>query len=155
MSANDEPVLAMVIDPAVTFAELDAVVRRAGWSPRGELATAPLVAGEPEVATWTRPTAGTLTYTCNPAVWLRVLDLSTVEDPAAAVALAVQLPHRGIEAVTRLLRSGSEESLLLGVLAARVLRSPTHVGALRALTRSKHSTVARAATQALLASPPQ
>jgi hypothetical protein len=134
----------MILDTAVTFADLDAAVTDLGWVRHGTTAAPPLVPGEPEVATWTHPLAGTLVYTCNPVVWLRVLDLGTVER-AAAVALAVRLPHLGESAIAALLRAGPTELVLLGVLAAGVQRSPTHLNAVRALLHHRDPAVAQAA----------
>lgn len=134
----------MILDTAVTFADLDTAVTSLGWERHGTTAAPPLVPGEPEVATWTHPWAGTLVYTCNPAVWLRVLDLGAVE-PRAAVALALRLPHLGESAIAALLRAGPTELVLLGVLAAGVLRSPAHLNAVRALMQHREHAVAQAA----------
>jgi hypothetical protein len=137
----------MVLDTAVTFPDVEAAAADLGWQLVGTTALPPLVPGEPEVATWTQPGAGTLVYTCNPAVWLRVLDLEGVE-PAAAVALALRLPHLGEAAIAALLRARPTELVLFGVLAAGTYRSPAHLNAVRALTHHPDPTVARAAANA-------
>jgi hypothetical protein len=133
----------MVLDTSVTYADLETAVTDLGWQ-RQAIAMQPLVSGEPEFATFAKPDAGTLVYTCNPAVWLRVLDLDHVA-PSALVALALRLPHLGEEAITGLLRAKQTERVLRGVLAAGVLPSPRHLQAVRALLHHRDPSVARAA----------
>jgi hypothetical protein len=50
-----------------------------------------------------------LVYTCNPAVWLRLLDLGGVTDAAERMALALSLPQLESAGIGQLLRSGDVE----------------------------------------------
>lgn len=134
----------MVLDTAVTFADVESAAADLGWQPHGTTAIPPLVPGEPEVVTWTQPGAATLVYTYNPVVGLRVLDLTDI-DPVAAVALALRLPHLGEAAIAALLHAGTTELVLLGVFAAAAYRSPAHLNAVRALMHSRDPVVARVA----------
>jgi hypothetical protein len=61
----------IVLDPELSYVELDASVRRLGWEHLAGPAYPPLVPGEPEFASWRQGT-DSLAYTCNPVAWLRV-----------------------------------------------------------------------------------
>jgi hypothetical protein len=73
----------LIVAPEVTFTELDRDLQGTGFERDPEVGGAsglpPLVPGEPELAGWNiRGGKPFLTYTCNPAVWLRVLDVGYV-----------------------------------------------------------------------------
>jgi hypothetical protein len=83
----------IVLSPQLTYAELNDILAQRDWVWTSGPSTPPLVEGEPELATWRHDTAGSLVYTCNPAVWLRLLDLGGVTDAAERMALALSLPQ--------------------------------------------------------------
>jgi hypothetical protein len=134
----------VVLAPELSYVELDATVRRLGWEHVSGPTYPPLVAGEPELATW-RQGGDSLSYICNPVAWLRVLDLSAVAEAARRLALVASLPLLEDDELRRLLRSRAPETVLLGVLAVDVLRASKHLPAVRALMHHREPTVAQAA----------
>jgi hypothetical protein len=95
----------IVLDPSLSYVELNASVSRLGWEHVAGPAYPPLVPDEPEFASWRRDT-DSLTYACNPVAWLRVLDLSAVAEAAQRLALIGSLPLLGYDQLPRLLRAG-------------------------------------------------
>lgn len=145
----------LVLAPTLSYVELDALVRGLGWEHVSGPAYPPLVPGEPEFASW-RQSGDRLGYTCNPAVWLRVLDVSAVAEAARRLALVSSLPLLGYAELPGLLRSGDPQHVLLGVLAVDVLAACEHLGPVRALMHHREPVVARAAQRVvagLLAAP--
>lgn len=145
ISVTDERI---VLSPEMTYVELNSALAERGWVWTSGPSTLPLVPDEPELTTWRHDTAGSLVYTCNPVVWLRLLDLAAVTDPSERVALALGLPQLESEEIGRVLRSGDVERTLLGVLAAEVLDGTEHLSAIRALMHHRDPSVARAAVNA-------
>jgi hypothetical protein len=97
----------IVLSPQLTYAELNDILAQRDWVVWAEHSAASR--GEPEFATWRHDTAGSLVYTCNPAVWLRLLDLGGVTDAAERMALALSLPQLESAGIGQLLRSGDVE----------------------------------------------
>ncbi len=135
----------IVLVPRLTFDELNVLVAERGWAIKSGPTTPPLAEGEPELCAWRHDTSGTLVYTCNPVVWLRLLDLGGVTDAAERMALAAGLPQLESGGIGRLLRSGRAEDVLLGLLAAQELDRTEHLSAIRALMHHADPSVARAA----------
>lgn len=110
-----------VVDPACAFDRLAARLAALGFTRDSTTtpATPDLIAGEPELAAWTRGDER-LTYTFNPVVSLRVLAPAGADD-AAMVRLAHALPLLDTAGISRLLAETAPRRLLLGLLAARVL----------------------------------
>jgi hypothetical protein len=136
----------LVLEPGLSYVDIDETVRRLGWQPVSGPAYPPLVPGEPEFAAW-RQGDDSLAYTCNPVAWLRVLDLSAVAEPARRLALIAGLPLLEYARLPRLLRSADTETVLLGVLAVDILDAREHLPAVRALMHHREPVVAQAATR--------
>jgi hypothetical protein len=112
----------LVVPPEHTFAALDAALIGLGWQ-RDErhATTAPLVAGEPELAGWRRGGRGAaITYTFNPVVQLRVLELGALA-PSLRASIERTVPHLTPVAVRTHLRDASPRRRLLALFAAREL----------------------------------
>jgi hypothetical protein len=107
------------VAPWLTFDEVAARLAALGWRGGADVAYAPLVPGEPEVATWTLGRA-TLAYTCNPAVWLRLVEATGVDD-ASWGAVARALPHLDERGIAGLLQSADDEEVVLALLAVEAL----------------------------------
>jgi hypothetical protein len=137
----------LVVVPELSYDELNAALGELGWAFESGPSYPPLVAGEPELATWRRGDDNLL-YACNPVAWLRVLDLSDVSHPSDRLALALRLPLLDSARIARLLRTRDTESVLLGVLAADVLGMREHLPAVRALMHHREGVVAATAQRA-------
>lgn len=140
----------VVLQPELSYTDLATVLVNFGWAFRSGPKYPPLVAGEPEFAVWGRDGDATLVYTCNPVVWLRILDLSAAGGAADRKALVMQLPLLGPSHIGRLLRSRQLESALLGILATDTLGTREHLPAVRALLHHRERAIAVAARQATI-----
>ena len=138
----------VVVAPELPYKDLALALERLGWRYVSGPARPPLVPGEPEFASW-RIGEESLVYTCNPVVWLRVLDLSAITGAARRLALITAVPSLEYRRVAGLLRSRATESVLLGVLAAEVLDARDQLPALRALMHHSDRVVAVAAERAV------
>ncbi len=136
--------IARVVDPGCRFAELDARLAALGFRRTDDAPfTEDTIAGEPELAGWTRGDDERLTYTFNPVVSLRVLAAT----PSALAALA-RLPLVDVAAVERLLGEREPRRVLLGILAARVLAATSLRPAIAALRGHPERVVRQAAEAA-------
>jgi hypothetical protein len=109
----------LVLRPDFSFVELEAVLAAHGWAGGSSTAFPPLVAGEPELARWTKRRAA-LDYTCNPAIWFRTLQAEGVGEAEWSL-LGSDLPHLAESDVLELLHDADDERVLLGLFAARAL----------------------------------
>ncbi|WP_028066660.1 hypothetical protein [Solirubrobacter soli] len=137
----------LVLRPELAFSDLDAALSASGWNGGSVLAFGPLVPGEPELARWQRGSAR-LEYTCNPAIWLRVLDAFGV-NTLAWDALSDALEPLDEADILGLLGASSDEHVALGIFAARALRLAAATEPLEALAARAADPIARYARDAL------
>jgi hypothetical protein len=127
----------LVLAPSYRYLELARAVEQAGWSGGPTTALSPLVAGEPEAATWRRR-GNVLRYSCDPVVWLRVLRIDVAEG-------LPMLPTLSLDDVALLLESNDENEQLLGIHALGVLAAKELVSRLDVLRASPSAPVAATA----------
>jgi hypothetical protein len=149
-SGNDRR---MVVSPAVSFVEMEPRLVLAGWRRRPDTAvTAPVLPGEPELAQWRRDDDDSLlTYTFNPVVKLRALQVS---GPSAAIhgeAIAATLPTVSPDDIARALGAGDPRELLRGILTASELEAVEFAGPIGLLAAHREPVVAEAAARVHLA----
>ena len=145
---------ARIIAPGFTFAQLDRVVHALDFTGGATTVRAPLVAGEPEVAEWSRRQI-LLRYTFDPVTFLRVLYL---DGPEAAAAPAVRrvlarLPLVDDGQVLADLASDDDEAVLRAIQAAGVLRLTDARERLRSLSQEMREPLHSAAISTLVALP--
>lgn len=143
--------MAIVLDPAFTFDDLDTRLALLGFTRDASAnpVTPDAIAGERELAAWTRGVER-LTYTFNPAVSLRVLAAHGL-GADASVLLSEQLPALDIPAIGEMLTSTEPRDLLRGLLAARALHAGELALAVAPLQACPNATVSRAAAATLAA----
>jgi hypothetical protein len=127
----------LVLAPSYPYLRLARALEQAGWSGGPITALPPLVAGEPEAATWRRR-GKVVRYTCDPVVWLRVLRIDTAEG-------LPQLPTLSLDDVAQLLGSSNEGEQLLGIHAVGALGAKKLLGHLEVLCESPSPLVAATA----------
>ncbi|NJK31034.1 MAG: hypothetical protein HC927_00725, partial [Deltaproteobacteria bacterium] len=110
-----------VLPPDIDFLGLAARIENAGWArdPTAASGRTSLRPGEPELAAWLRGDAR-LTYTANPVVGLRVLELGGVPTREQR-GMFDSLPGLDAPALARLLESDELGTLLLACFAAAEL----------------------------------
>lgn len=106
----------LLLDPDLGFDRIASALEALGWRRADPgLAQAPLVPGEPELATWSwggeKPHC---VYSFNPVARLRVLDLATVPPPLRA-QIAERLPPLDTDDLLRRLASTEPRERLLGL----------------------------------------
>jgi hypothetical protein len=121
MTAGDGSDLgqSLIVAPEVGFDAIAAAVEAIGLAPEARSSGAPLIAGEPELASWSRRGAKPfVTYTLNPVAMLRVLDVATAP-PSLRADLAARLALLSADAVASLLVAPAIRDTLRGLWAAR------------------------------------
>lgn len=146
-----EPVL--IVEPDVPFSRIAAALGTLGWEPSANIAPAspPLVPGEPELAGWHWRAGGAagkplVTYTFNPVVRLRVLDVGTVPPPLRA-ALAARLPLVAPGGVEPLLGAADPRDRLRGLWIAGEAERIDLAPAVRRLAEDREALVAKVAAE--------
>jgi hypothetical protein len=140
----------LLIRPDYGFAKICEVLGRLGWEkdarePRSE----PLVAGEPEFAGWLRePRDLPLSYTFNPVVGLRLLDVARL-GPDTRAELAAALPLLSREELVANLSSSNARARLLGIFGLQEVEALESVGSLRPLVEDSVPEVGSAAQNAV------
>ena len=140
----------VVVDPQFGFVPLDERLRSIVFArdPSVRPVTADIIPGEPELAAWTRDGRERLTYTFNPVVSLRVIEYSGVT-AAAVETLTQALPVLDSRAVGQLLGEADSRRVLLGLLAARILRTQELAPVVVPLTLHREQVISRAAAETL------
>ncbi|WP_454698351.1 hypothetical protein [Arthrobacter humicola] len=123
VSVNRPRPPALVVSPDFSFTEIDQVVRTLGFAGGAVTLRAPLLAGEPEVAEWTRRHV-LLRYTFDPVTLLRVLYLDGGEAVGvpAVQKLVARLPQLSEGQVLADMGSTDEVTCLRAIQAVSVLR---------------------------------
>lgn len=149
---NSEPrSFPLVLEPACNFAEIDAAMIGAGFAEvSGGVATQPLVPGEPEFASWHLPDAdGSVSYTCNPVIWLRVLRFAGDAALSALSAVRERLSVLDSERLAQLFASANPREQLCGIHAAVELSAFGFMGEIDALRVGPERAVTAAAARAV------
>ena len=139
--------LTLVIQPNTTFARIDTTLSKHGWKRAPDTSVAPpIIPGEPEFASWSKE-EDRISYTFNPVARLRVL--AFYGDVAGSRRSQVRdvVPTLELDELEELLRSSEPRELLLGILAAGVLKVVTVLGILDTLRNHHERAVAQAATK--------
>jgi hypothetical protein len=118
MSTSDTNT-SLVLEPGLTFADLESRLARVGWTRRPASTALPsILPGEPELAQWrSHLDDAVLTYTFNPVVQLRVLRLSG-HGAAHRASLSRVLPTLETADLARGLESADPRTILRAILAA-------------------------------------
>jgi hypothetical protein len=136
-----------VLRPDVGFAAVDAAVHAAGLEGGPTTALPPLLPGEPELAEWTDPAHPDVrvSYSFDPTVMLRVLEVGVPADHETWLRLSRQLPTVPEEDLLAGLFAGDVETLARTVLAARVLTRRDLLPRIEQLRRHSSGVVAAVA----------
>ena len=140
----------LVLKPQTAFEHLDAHMGALGWQRQTDsLVAAPLVPGEPELASWYAADANVrVSYTFNPVVNLRVLSFSAHVTATDRYELAQDLPILHQADIAKLLRSDSPLECLLGIFSTVELNAFEFLSLLDSLRAHSDTNVARAADNA-------
>ena len=139
--------VSLVLDPNVSFRMLADSLAELGWQRRPDTSVAPpIIPGEPEFASWSRG-EDRISYTFNPVVRLRVLAFYGEDAGSARARVRDALPMLELEELEELLRSSEPREVLLGILAAGVLKVVTVLGTLETLRNHRERAVAQAAAK--------
>ncbi|MCC6872715.1 MAG: hypothetical protein IT378_00285 [Sandaracinaceae bacterium] len=139
----------LIVSRDVPFARIDAALSSLAWT-RDErtTVTAPLIAGEPELAGWRHRLGWPLiTYTFNPVVHLRVLEVAALA-PEQRAEIAGKIAVMSHEDIASLLSSSTARARLCGVLAAREIEAFDLRAHLDRLGRDAEPAVREAAKEA-------
>jgi hypothetical protein len=135
----------LIVAPDVAFAAIAAAVEATGLARTETADRAPLIAGEPEFATWSRDGKKPFViYTLNPVAMLRVLDVATAP-PRLRAALASGLPLLSREDVAALIEAADTRTALRGLWAARETQRIDLLPRIQQLARSASGLVAEQA----------
>lgn len=135
----------LVLVPGCDFDRLEAELSRMSWIRSPDTAVAPpIIPGEPEFASWSN-SGDRISYTFNPVARLRVLTFYGSGAPRRRAEVRDALPTLELEELEELLRSSEPRELLLGILAAGVLKVITVLGTLETLRNHTERAVAQAA----------
>lgn len=140
----------LILDPELGFARLAARLAELGWTPADAgQATAPAVAGEPALATWSRGGHKPhLVYSCNPVAWLRVLDMDTCP-PLLRGLIANALPWLDQDALVQRLYTPAAETRLHAIWGLTELEALDALDAIATLGTDTEPLVADAAARAV------
>src|SRR5262245_3250098 len=109
----------LIVAPAVGFAAIASAMDAIGLARTRDTGGASLLPGEPELASWSRGGKKPfVTYTLNPVVMLRVLDVATAP-PALRAQLASRLKLLSRDDLAALLDALDPRDVLRGLWAAR------------------------------------
>lgn len=138
----------LIVQPHFPFGDIARVLAQLGWQRDTlELHAPPLIQGEPEVATWSW--AGSkpfVTYTFNPVVSMRVLEVATLP-PALRAALAEQLPLLDHTALEQLFDSLDIRERLLALWCAQETERVDLLERARLLTHDREPVLAEQAQE--------
>ena len=142
----------LILDPGLRFSELEKRLELGGWTRRpARTVMPPTLPGEPELAQWVSGSGDALlTYTLNPVVHLRVLDVSGESAPSQVDGLARTLPVLHPEDLARCLESKDVRTVLRGILAAAQLNAYDLAAPIGQLAGHRDPTVAETAARAHL-----
>jgi hypothetical protein len=111
----------LLVAPDVPYARIAATLAALGWREEHLAAHPPLVAGEPEVASWSwQGRKPFVVYSYNPVVQLRILDVASVP-PVLRGAIAQSLPLLDEPAIRRGFTSSDAKARLRSLWAVQVI----------------------------------
>jgi hypothetical protein len=137
----------LIVAPEQSFEQLAGALGRLGFARDAAAAPAqpPLLPGEPELAGWSwHGDKPVITYSFNPVVRLRVLDVSTLP-PQLRAAVAHSVPRVEPSQVPAWLRSDEARERLLAIFIARESERFELMGAVQQAAQDREVPVARAA----------
>jgi hypothetical protein len=139
-----------VVDPDCKFDDLDRRLASLGFARDSSVkpVTADIIPGEPELAAWTRDGRERLTYTFNPVVSLRVIDGSSL-GAGGLESICRQIPLLDSKAIGQLLVDDDPRRVLLGLLAARIVRAQELAPVVVPLTFHAQQVIQRAAAETI------
>lgn len=139
----------LVLSPEINFDGIQRKLAELSWSRQQETsATAPLLPGEPELASWTHNHAdGRIVYTFNPVVSLRVLSFYGESAAELRIETSARLPVLTPVDVLELLKSADLQKILLGIFAAGEMEATETLGALTSLLKHPEQIIAKAAAK--------
>lgn len=142
----------LVLRADVAFGAIEEYFTRAGWARVGGVVTSPILPSEPELAQWRLTTDDTMaTYTFNPAVRLRVLEVQGQHAAAQSGQLEQALPVMRETDVAHALQAQDSRTILRGILAASALKAVALAGPIGLLAGHRDPSVADAAARVHLA----
>src|SRR5262249_13101398 len=134
----------LIPQPAISFPQIDQTLSRLGWARAADtLAAPPIIPSEPEFASWSWPDGGSISYTFNPAVKLRILVFYGPRAGDQSAEVEGILPTLGFPELRELLQSRDARQLLLGIFAARELKAFAALDLLEPLRNHSETIVAR------------
>jgi hypothetical protein len=139
----------LVLEPGLSFADLERRLERAGWTRRPVTTMTPsILPGEPEVAQWRSASdEAILTYTFNPVVHLRVLRLADERSSVHRESLARVLPTLSAADIARSIEAADPRTILRGILAASETAATDLAGPIGVLAGHREPAVAEAAAR--------
>lgn len=143
----------VVVAPDVTFAVIDTALRELGWTRDPDpYAPAPVIEGEPELASWSRGSQDEtrVVYGFNPAVWLRVLSFVGPDATRASEQVGGLLRIVSTAEIGVMLGAVGVDLPLLGVLAAREMGASELLPEIAGLIEHEDETLASEAYAAML-----
>lgn len=139
--------LSLVLNPNVSFQALASSLDQLGWERRPDTSVAPpIIPGEPEFASWSNED-DRISYTFNPVVRLRVLAFYGGGAGSRRSEVRDALPMLELEELEESLRSSEPRDVLLGILAAGVLKVVTILDTLDTLRNHRERAIAQAAAK--------
>jgi hypothetical protein len=142
----------LILDPDLRFSELEKQLELGGWIRRpARTVLPPILPGEPELAQWASGSGeALLTYTLNPVVHLRVLDVSGESAASEVDGLARTLPVLHPDDLGCSLESNDVRTVVRGILAAAHLNAYDLAAPIGQLAGHRDPTVAETAARAHL-----
>lgn len=145
------PDYTLVLKPDCDFAAIDTALSSARWvrQPNGTT-TAPLVPGEPEFAVWILSGADAAAhYSCNPAIWFRVLRFTGPDALGSLGAIGDALPFLDAADLATMLASPEPRDQLRAILASVELSAFGLLGEIEMLRTGPERAVTAAAARAV------
>jgi len=137
----------LLLQTQVEFTTLAEVMQKLGFTREDQTAGKPLIAGEPEIASWSINGAKPFViYSFNPVVKMRVLDVATVP-PGLRMAIAKQLPLIDEQLISKYFESADVKQRLLALWAAQETERVDLLGRVEALRNDEDTVIAEQAEQ--------
>ncbi|MDX2425940.1 MAG: hypothetical protein QNK15_06765 [Cycloclasticus sp.] len=121
---NRDQLTKLVIQPEISFDSISNSIESAGWVYQSGVHSPPLIAGEPEFASWSLDPLGLLlSYTFNPVVNLRVLSFSGSSSDENFCQLVSTIPQLTAKNLEVYLGTIEPRKIMLGLFASIELES--------------------------------
>lgn len=137
----------LVLHPGCDFQRLEAALARMSWTRSPDTSVAPpIIPGEPEFASWSRE-GDRISYTFNPVARFRVLNFKGEGAGSRRAEVRDAVPTLELDELEELLRSSEPREVLLGILAAGVMKVVTVLGTVDTLRNHQEQAIAQAAAK--------